>query len=259
MYLITSWRESCAMLKPSNVKLLLLVSIKASIHTYALLGKYWWWLLALIALGDLFLVGQLLMEPAAIIYYVSIWWMYGYFLLKALLWFVITVSARSSIKNKNMNYFISYIRRFFWISVLIGFLIFCLLGITAAWFISLFNLEPQQVSFVGIRYLIAYFIVLWNFFLLDHGRPRYMLKALINALYMIVLNLPFIIISFILFNLILQLIKLLRIYCMGIFPWSMQLILQDALLITIMVVIINIISTFYIKRVHDQCDIYCSH
>ena len=74
---------------------------------------------------------------------------------------------------------------------------------------------------------------------------------------MIILNFPFIIISFILFNMILQLIKLLQIYGMSSLPWSVQLVLQDAILITIGIVIINIISTFYIKRAHDQCDIYC--
>lgn len=257
MYLITSWRESFTLLKPSNVKLLLLVSIKASIHTYALLLKYWWWLLVVIGIADILLVGQLLVEPTAIMYHVSVWWIYAYFFIKALLWFVICLSARSSIKNKNINYFAAYIGRFFWISWLLGILIFCILGIAAALFLNLFNFQPITVSFFGIRYALAYLIVIWNFFLLDHGSPRYWLKAFINALYMIVLNFPFIIVSFILFNLILQLIKVMQIYLINALPWSVQLVLLDFLFVMSGIVMINIISTFYIKRAHDQCDIYC--
>jgi len=252
MYLITSWRESCAMLKPSNIKLLLLVSIKGSIHTYALLLKYWWWLFVSIAVADILLVGQLLVEPAAVFYYASIWWLYIYFVFKALLWLVICLCARSSIKNKNMNYFLTYISRFFVAALLGCLLIFCLLGLLAAWVLSFWRLEPTTISLLGISYLLAYCIVIWNFFLLD----GFGIKAFRNAVYMVVLNLPFMVVSFILFNIFIQMTKILLIYLVQPLPWSIQLVVSDALLLVLYVVLINIISTFYIKRVHDQFPVF---
>lgn len=260
MQIVSSWRGSLGLLVPAHLTLLLLVSIKGAVQTYYLVLRYWWWLLLLLAIGDRYLAPQLapqFITSATPIHYIHIGWLYGYGILRLLLWFIILLSARSSIKNKNSAYFLSYSCRFFLVMLLGEFVIGAAISLPLAWVISVLHWNPWIVYEAGMRYFIGYLLLIWDFFLLDTGRPFCLGKSLRNMLRMFWHNLPFIAVSFVLFDLLQLGIAYLMYYGTSSFSLPIRILIKDGCWFLLLVLVINIVATFYLKRVHDQWEIYC--
>lgn len=52
MQLLSAWKESLLLFKPSNFKLFFLVTLKSCIDTLKVWFRYWWWLIGLLAVGS---------------------------------------------------------------------------------------------------------------------------------------------------------------------------------------------------------------
>jgi hypothetical protein len=116
MTLVQAWIDSLSLLKPKNLKLFLLVTLKSVTDTYKILLKYWWWLFGIII--GCFVVSYLRDDSVMGIRNFSVqdgllvidysWteklsaWVYQVLL------FATIVATRSSLEQKDCTYFRRY-------------------------------------------------------------------------------------------------------------------------------------------------------
>lgn len=214
MLLMQSWKESCIMLKPKNIKLLALVTFKASKQAYSILLNSFWWLFLLIIV-----IQASCYYPECI--FKGDWSYYIVQILKLLLYAIMCAVARPSLALKNSAYLSIYIFR-------------CL--ITAC--LLLLLPAMAQVSF-SMLLLFATF-----FYLDSYGSWQDLLLSLVRSIVMFMYNLP------------------MCIFSMGVaFLWYKGLLLVFGVSSSyfcplVMPLALAWVKNIYVKRLHDQFNIY---
>ncbi len=234
MTLLQSWADSLTLLKPKNLQLFVMVTIKSILEAYKLYFKYFWWavlLLVMCAIAPYFVQLQdyvfLNVQYKNLLFFTSSW-------LYELLFLAVCFATRPSILQKDCSYFRTQFKKIvlFWI------------------FMPLFSWS--SATYYGYVFTVLFFAD-------SDGGLKCFLRSLWNAVKMIVFNLP--------------LILLLggTIYFSG---WiggkglEWFLIAQNIFLYPHFFLFFNVIgalllpigvctyTNIYIKRLHDQFDLY---
>lgn len=248
IYIIQSWVDSLAMFKPKNIKLFLLVTLKAGLELLlSQLYFFWWWLLAGLIIFYQYAQGFLSFVHAL---YVA-----EFFLASLIfIWFVL---SRPSVLPKGYIYFRDSIKK-------------CGLGFIGMYFLMqplrtyLFSLLLQDMfraeaqgraisifhQYFFFRLFPAMFFILPPvvfviFFYFDSdGGFRSWLFSFVRGFLMYIYNLPFCIIWMIGMYLFWYIIALVSESIMLYGFWLIQPFL------------LSWYRTLYIKRVHDQFNLY---
>jgi hypothetical protein len=234
MTLIQSWADSLTLLKPKNLQLFVMVTIKSIIEAYKLYFRYFWWVIHLMVVEALFPYYFQLPEYALynssynhVFFFISCW-------LYELLFLVACFSTRPSILQKDSAYFWFQLKR-----------------------IALFWIFVPIFSWSSATYYGYIFTVL--FFADSEGGPKSFLLSLWNAIKMVVFNLPLMMILGGVVYLIgwlggRGLEQLMVAYGMSVYPQFFLLFnILGALLLPIGVCLY---TNIYIKKLHDQFDLY---
>jgi hypothetical protein len=237
MTLLQAWKDSLSLLKPKHLHLFALVTLKSIVSVYKVLLKYWWWLYAIIIVHSVLLWDKpsIVMDIISLCYPSEIdsnsahdLWVsivsyldksYSFFL--SLLPAAIILSTRSSLQQKNCAYF----RRYF---------IYCLPMIVVI------NLLPFKTTF------LPYLMTLFFFFDSDKQLKQWPI-SLFRGIKMMVYNWPL----FVMIELLSFAVFKLHVY----FQWGMWSFIGGAILLPIF---ICIYMNIYIKKLHDQFDLYFS-
>jgi len=236
MTLIQSWVDSLTLFKPKNFQLFAMVTIKSIMQAYKILLYYFWWVMLLIAICAVAPRFIQLHDYAFAnvqyknLFFVTSCWLFELFFLAA------CFSTRPSILQKDSQYFIAQFKKIilFWI------------------FMPLFSWS--SAAYYGYIFTVLFFAD-------SEGGPKNFLLSLWNALKMIVFNFPLIMI---LGGIIYgsgwiggqYLAQILIARGIPVYPqWFLFVNLIGALLLPIGVCIY---TNIYIKRLHDQFDLYFS-
>jgi hypothetical protein len=237
MTLLQAWGDSLSLLKPQNLKLFLLVTLKSIIEAYKVLMRYWWWLYAIMAVCCFITIPlTALISPWAF----------------QILFFATIASTRPSLFQKDGAYFKDIMRYF-------ALVIPLLLVLPYAWW-------PATYSMLYL---------LWVLFFLDSRRKIVsqdsdVIHSFLNALKMVIYNLPLllivhlarIIILLVLFMLIALLMDFFMVNLIikytfsGFATINASLAWQNLLSIILAPVFICLYTNIYIKKLHDQFDLY---
>lgn len=260
MQLFQVWAESITLLKPQNLKLFLLVTLKSIVETYTILCKKFW----AIAVAPLIIGMMLILGEQFLGYTFFVAWGLDILLFVALivglfLWyFVVFLCARPSTGIKNWQYAIGYWKQGLY------FCIVCLLYPFVYMGIIYFLHDVMRLSFTSIWVLNDIFFkiygVLFVAFLLDSdGCLQSVYLSAIRALKMLVFNLPFIIISlipFALFNMGLDYFYYYwRVSTVGVAPLWQDFPIYYLVLLLLPIPVCFYIN-FYVKKVHEQFNLY---
>jgi len=232
MTLVQSWVDSLSLLKPKNLQLFMMVTIKATLEAYKLYFKYFWWLL--FSLGGLFFIAPnyvasyLIRDMKALASYATILGVAR--LLYSILFLAICFATRPSIMQKNCMYFREQFGKFllYWLMIF---------SAIANKFTGLFVLSSYSVAYI--------FFVL--FFADSDGGLKSFFLSLWNTLKMIVYNAPLLVIMGFAFYVPMLIV------CRLLFDSPLLTIIVKALLLPIGVCTY---SNIYIKKLHDQFDLY---
>lgn len=221
MTLIQSWADSLTLLKPKNFQLFAMVTLKSIIEAYKTLLYHFWWIIVLIVACT---IAPYFFSYHKIIVFISCW-------LYELLFLAACFSTRPSMLQKDRQYFIHQFKK-----------------------IILFWLFMPLFSWSSATYYGYIFTVL--FFADSDGGPKNFLLPLWNAIKMIFVNLPLMIIlgGIIYASGWIGGLYLLRLLAMTTYMhYALLFNMVGALLLPIGVCIyVNI----YIKRLHDQFELY---
>lgn len=279
MTLLGSWYASVTVFKPANITLFVLVTLKSIITTYKIWLKYWWWLLGLIAIGIKYVTMPLLTTVlifatgpdfseifngsrsiAEMQYAVAI------YVLFMLLCGVLVLSTRASTARKTFYYFISYAKM----------LLYCI-----AWFfvlpwiwkaiMYLLKWVPVTSMIVGLLVLCLLAVILTSItinvmlFVFDSDRTVLgVIKALGRSITMVAYNLPFYLVGGLVVTIVDICISGLLYLALRSFINPLVLvseqyyvhILQLMSFVLTAPLLINIVTNFYIKRLHEQFNLY---
>jgi hypothetical protein len=234
MTLVQSWKDSVQLLKPKNLKLFAMVTLKSIIEAYKIYLKYFWWMILLVVLCAIAPYFIQLQDYAFsniqykhIFFYTSCW-------LYELLFLAACFSTRPSILQKDSNYFVLQFKKIilFWI------------------FMPLFSWS--SATYYGYIFTVLFFAD-------SEGGPKNFLLSLWKALKMIFFNLPLILIVGVAIYVsgligIQCLAQLLALYNIPVYPYLFLFVnLLGALLLPMS---ICTYTNIYIKRLHDQFDLY---
>lgn len=224
MTLVQAWVDSVSLLKPKNLKLFVLVTLKSILDAYKVLAKYWWWLFAII-IGcfvapyvwadsiDVYLQAERISQ-----------WAYQ------LLLFAAIVATRPSLFPKDCAYFRSNMIYF--------------LGVAGLLFILPYGFWPT--AFAPFYFLVVLFF-LDSEKKLRMGTFNDIFLSIFNAIKMLVYNYPLlVVIGLILFA------PVLCVYNYVLFAPLLHNVLGALLLPITVCTYTNI----YIKKLHDQFDLY---
>lgn len=256
MTLVQSWIDSLQLLKPKNLQLFALVTLKSIIEAYKLLFKYFWWLIVL----------QLLCYKFGL--FGSYFFVVMIAVIQNLLFFMICAITRPSIGKKDCAYFRSQLYPFAYFAA------FWTLLIAIGYFLGI--VVPEGAELLPV-FVWTVFSML--FFLDAEKSVKSFCVSLWYALKMILFNLPIVLCMYFaiyIFNAsVVWLVGLLMdaiyqgllmlgmkwIWMKDIVRWivhhSVLLILQYALVPLLLLPIgICTYANIYIKKLHDQFDLY---
>lgn len=196
MLLLQSWKESFTMLKPKNIKLLGLVTLKSFAQAYGILLHSFWWLLVLVIV-----IEASCYYPEC--FFTGVWSHYIIKGLKLMLIASMCAIARPSITRKNRSYMMSCLFR-------------CLL--TAYLLLSL----PMTLNFAfGMILLFATF-----FYLDSYGSLQDTIFSIVRGCMMFLYNFPVCIVSvFVVFLMYKLIFTLFGIYSTYLFILAMPFVL----------------------------------
>jgi hypothetical protein len=251
MTLVQSWIDSLGVLKPKNLQLFLMVTLKSIVEAYKLMFNYFWWVLII----QLICYAQVSVQTFLIAT-----------ALQPLLLFMICAATRPSIVKKNCAYFRSQLFSFL-----------CYMGLLAgiAGIVFVLNVSMPTLFYVLFYIWVPFFI----FFFLDSEKniKGYFL-SMWYALKMILFNLPLIVCAYavllifnesliwivdLLMSLLNQGIVMLVSYFRVLRPTlffffsvtgGLQALVSQGILF--MPVGICLYANIYIKRLHDQFELY---
>jgi hypothetical protein len=190
--IIHYWYKSIEIVRLSNLKLLTLVTLKRTLETYRIMGKYFWWLFVFIFYSLVYAQNSYM--------YASLL-TYGIFVLQ----FFTATACRPSMGLKNCAYFRSK-------TFLIFFYIFAFLiiGIPLIIIHKYFSFPLLYQHFLEI--ISFFFLAFALFFMLDtalhigENLIYFFIKSCVRALFMLGINLPiFLILGLLLYTFILVL------------------------------------------------------
>lgn len=250
LYLLRSWKESLLIFIPKNFKLFLLVTLKSSVELYGNLIYFFWWL---VLAAFVFLVGGHYPAWATA---GLMWHLIGDLLMISLVfvWFML---ARPSVLPKGYTYFKHHIKK-----TAVGFIcIYVLFNIVRS---ALLSLPTQMIMrslltgaflnplYVYMRFRLDFipfivfppFICAVLFYFDSDGGLRSWLLSIARGLVMYLYNLPFCIVSMFLFFLIWCILALFSYE----FAWY--------LLWLFVPVVLSYFKIMYVKRLHDQFNLY---
>lgn len=249
-YLFRSWQDSLALCLPKQFKLFLLVTFKSAVELYGNLLYFFWWL---ILITFIFWVG--VYDPAWAIG--GLWWLLiGNILVISLVyvWFML---ARPSVLPKDYPYFKQHIKK-----TALGFLgIYALFDYVRILLIpypivmiarSLFTgefLNPLYPFLVFRLNLIPFvifppFVCVVLFYFDSDGGLKAWFLSILRGLVMYIYNLPFCLLSMILFFLLWHI------------PAFFSVRLAEYMLWLFIPLVLSYFKCMYIKRLHDQFDLY---
>jgi len=274
MNLFVAWQDSLTILQPKNLKLFLLVTLKAMGDTFKPWIKYFWWLLLIeFAMPRLWLTLY-----GTTSFFSNMWLNMAATNFTSMLWFVsILLAARPSVAIKNCAYFRSYIWRIVYvlpISLLINMGTSFLMYSVFDQYINI-SLSPTVVGAVLIMGIINWsvriYVINYALFVLDSDASiKQVLKSLLYALKMVVYNYPFYIIVYIVHGLInagkyLLFLQITKWYYSFVGMENMAsgaiglLVIRysDMLVFAILIFFLYcFLTNFYIKKLHDQFTLY---
>ena len=238
MHVLQSWKDSLSLFKPKNFKLFALVTLKTIGETYLTLFKYFWWFIVLCILWE-YMYAPLYSPVTSGVYEV-----YG--LLQYILTFISCVIVRPSVMQKNYSYFKNY--SLYFLGFIVGMIV--LIGVFACFelpFRLLFFEDSHIVRMLhyGVGSVVAAVILLFSFFELDMPLSlsnwvrafRYAIKMFwYNAPAIILLYAPLFFISI-----------------------AMEFTIPEVIRFAYWLIIpieASIIGNFYIKRLHEQPQLY---
>ncbi len=233
MNIVSSWKNSLQVLHPDNLKNFLLVSLKTVGDVYGVMNH------PLPARGNWFVAAALiiLISLTNIINYLNLYW------LEALLnntffhslVFLFCLVMRPSVGVKNLEYYRFYLHRFWWlllISVVLG-------GFTPIFVVPLF-------------FMTYIFFILFCFD--THGSIQELIQALRNSAVMLIYNLPLCVV----FYVALAVVNYIFLYNLVAFVlgyWG-GLTMVVILYLFFIPIEVSLLTNFYIKRLHDQPELY---
>lgn len=221
MTLLQSWADSLTLLKPKNFQLFVMVTIKSILEAYKLYFKYFWWLLIVMPLF-------LFIMPNSPVQYVM--WLAVNCFLYGILFLGTCFITRPSILQKDCSYLRFQFKKSFW-----------------------------NILFIPLLFILSdspwpVFLVL--FFADSEGGFKNFLFSLWNALKMVIYNLPLILVM-ILFVAVINLFFYSPIFIFNhLFFGTLFEYLFTAVEVFLMPISICIYANIYIKRLHDQFDLY---
>lgn len=254
MTLVQSWIDSVQLFKPKNLQLFILVTIKSIIDAYKLMFKYFWWLIAIYLVCYSYV-------------FTSLYPVFVAMGLQQLLFFMLCAITRPSIVKKDCAYFRAQLYPFAY------FVAFWALLIAVGYFSGI--AIPQVVQ------LLPFFI--WTvfsmlFFLDSEKNVKSFGMSLFNALKMMLFNLPAVMVLYAglyffdttimwcadqLFALmhqgwlfLAQKYEWMRPALMVINKYNVFTMLYVFIRLLLMPVGICIYANIYIKKLHDQFDLY---
>lgn len=239
MYLLESWKDSLSLFKPKNFKLFALVTLKTIGQTYWLLLKYFWW----VQLG---VIGLYFWFPQSNLRELIQYLVYCIWLA------IVALCVRPSVAKKNYAYFSKYL---------------LYLPVIIVGFVAIHDLLELHIQ--G-RYLIMFacFVaqLLFIFFMFDMSfGVKNALKSLVFAIKMFWYNAPglFLIIGANFVLVILQIRILQGVIQSAIWEslhgHHIQYFFKCMYFFNYFIVIpiiVSIIGNFYIKRLHEQPQLY---
>jgi hypothetical protein len=255
MTLIQSWMDSLSVLKPKNLQLFLMVTLKSILEAYKLMFKYFWWVL--------------LLQLVCYMQIGTAYFMRAFFIaagLQSLLFFMICAATRPSIVKKNCAYFRSQLFSFL-----------CYMGFLAgiAGIVFVLKLSLPTLFYVLFYTCVPFFIL---FFLDSEKNIKSYFLSMWYALKMILFNLPLIACAYValfIFNEsliwivdllmsflnqgIVMLVSNFRVLRPALFflfsvTGGLQALVSQGILF--MPVGICLYANIYIKRLHDQFELY---
>jgi hypothetical protein len=226
MTLVQSWIDSLTLLKPKNAQLFIMVTLKSIIEAYKLMFKYWWWAIVLMVGCD---IAPLFFPALAPAFIEGSWrgemvdasrWLYQ------LLFFATCVATRPSVMKKDCAYFRSQMYAFLYI------IIFLALMPKLFW--------PTALSPLYI------FLVL--FFLDSPKAPKNFFLSMWYALKMIIFNYPLLAIMGIVFYV--------PVWLYYSSPIWLAPLAKNVLAALLLPIGVCTYANIYIKKLHDQFDLY---
>ena len=255
MTLFQSWADSLTLLKPKNLQLFVMVTIKSIIEAYKLYFKYFWWLLIIFlasSLGPNF--QYTITNYTSFSLLLFFFYAFGVSLFYRIPLLAVCLITRPSILQKDCSYFCTQFKKnFLWLCMdfLISIVtILCFMGIMKALPPAHFFQFSILISFLSL--LLSFFQWSFNVFCVlfftdtDGGFKNYFL-SLWAALKMSIYNLPLICVINACFFLPIIFFN----HVVYISP-VMKLIIGAFL----MPIGVCTYANIYIKRLHDQFDLY---
>ena len=273
MTLIQAWIDSLQLLKPKNLKLFVLVTIKSIIEAYKLMFRFFWWLIPLFF--GVFLLLALIGPYTIPNYYgpieaigdMNLRWLNGNIgpiidILFTLLFLGMCFLTRPSIMQKDWNYLFTHYRKiiFYWIIYALVYAIFAELFSPEKMIVWDYPLWYPTFYYISSFIIAVFQIFLILFFADSVGGLRNFLRSFWNSLKMIIFNTPLIIIigSFLYIPFVIDIGY--GLYSQNILNYSLFLKYYHLIFILIAILLLPIFicpfANIYIKKVHDQFDLY---
>jgi hypothetical protein len=226
--------DSLTLLKPKNLQLFVMMTIKSIVEAYELYFGYFWWMIILAiawsalrnyAIESVYAISRILA-------YQSQGWLYGFLLL------AVCFCTRPSMMKKDGAYFYEQYKKniFYWL---------------------LMMYLPKAL----LAYIFPLHILFILFFAESEGSLKSCLLSFWYGLKMIVFNLPlFTIIGIIVYSLSVKLFLFVLPFVSFLpyinYPdWSYGL-MQDTITALLLPISVCIYTNIYIKKLHDQFDLY---
>lgn len=256
MTLFQAWADSLTLLRPKNFKLFMLVTLKSIVETYKLLLRYWWWLYVLIGIvtygiesGSFIKIFLHLAPHYSFNYIYALLIFFQSFFLYVMM-FVTYLTVQPSVSQKNFVYFYSYVVHILYLFMsLLGSLVF----LASLLFSFSVHVKWPWSSFL-LRSLFLLSQIFMPFFFFDSSPGiKNLIHSAFNSIKMFVFNIPLVLLALVLcvgFTLFV------RSFC---FPFGYFIPANICGLVIIIVLfpaILCLFANIYIKKLHDQFDLY---
>ena len=280
MDLFEAWKDSLEIVRPKNFKLFLLVTLNSIVQTYKILITRFWWLFGLFCIM-VFSFFYMMMQGKTLSSPVLMTAMAIGFLFALLLLFITMLAARPSTLKKNISYFLSYKKHFLYFVICLAPLFGALFALVllgamnpllSLW--SKFGLSskaPFTFQFLFLLFKIGSssasvslqlkldqpWLWVWILFFVD-AKPTFinLFMAFWRTLKMFVYNAPFWLFGYFLpvwvFNYTLNfLLRSIVVRYHYLSAWAVNIIWM-----LLFVVPICYVTNFYVKKIHDQFNLY---
>jgi hypothetical protein len=242
MTLLQSWADSLTLLKPKNLQLFVMVTIKSILEAYKLYFKYFWWLLLAMPIF-LFITPDVAAawknnDTSSLARYATLLGIAAS--LYGLLFLAACFATRPSILQKDCAYFRDQFKK-----IILYWFVWGLLRVLLMKYALSFGKTAFYLGNTSLRAPELIFFVL--FFADSDGGLKNIFASFWNTLKMVVYNFPLIFLINFVFGVSLFLLS----YFLNIS--SLMQIIIGAFLMPIGVCIY---TNIYIKRLHDQFDLY---